>query len=38
MGLDIYGRIMNRKYTATEAVIILAIYMAVLIAYTIYMA
>lgn len=37
MGLDIYGRIMKRKYTVTEAVIILAIYMVILVGYTIFM-
>jgi hypothetical protein len=35
MGLDFYRRITKKKYTATEAVIILAIYMAILVGYTI---
>jgi hypothetical protein len=37
MALDIYGRITKRKYTVTEAVIILAIYMVILVGYTIFM-
>jgi hypothetical protein len=37
MGLNIYEHIMTRKYTVTEAVIILAIYMAILVGYTIFM-
>jgi hypothetical protein len=37
MGLNIYRRIMKKKYTATEAVIVLAIYMVILIGYTLFM-
>jgi hypothetical protein len=37
MGMDIYRRIRKRKYTVTEAVIVLVFYMAILIGYTIFM-
>lgn len=37
MGLNFYNRIRTRKYTILDAVIILAIYMAILIGYTIFM-
>ena len=37
MGQNFYNRIRTRKYTVMDAVIILAIYMAILIGYTIFM-
>jgi hypothetical protein len=37
MGINFYRRIIKRKYTVTEAVIVLIIYMAILIGYTIIM-
>ena len=37
MGMDFYTRIKTKKYTVLDAVIILAIYMAILIGYTIFM-
>lgn len=37
MGLNLYGRIVKRKYSALEAIIVLGIYMIILIAYTIFM-
>jgi hypothetical protein len=37
MGLNIYKRIVKRKYRAAEAIIILVFYMAILVGYTIFM-
>jgi hypothetical protein len=37
MELNFYERIRKRKYSAVEAVIVLAIYMAILVGYTIFM-
>jgi hypothetical protein len=37
MGQNFYERIMHRKYTVTEAVIVFIIYMAILIGYTVIM-
>jgi hypothetical protein len=34
---DFYTCIKKRKYTVTEAVIVLAIYMAILVGYTVFM-
>jgi hypothetical protein len=37
MGESLYDRIVHRKYTVTEAVFVLVIYMVILIGYTIFM-
>ncbi len=37
MGLVTYLQIMKKKYTVTEAVLVLVIYMVILLGYTIFM-